>query len=223
VELPPKVRELYEKLEEDLIASVSGKEVVASNAAAASTKCRQIANGAVYVDDDLLSRTQGKKRQTLLLHDLKIEALRELIDELNGAQVLVAYEFNHDRDRLRKAFPDAVFMADANTTAKAKAIEAAWNAGEIGILFGHPASMGHGLNFQKGNAQHVIWFSMFWDLELYDQFIKRVRRQGNKAKRVFVHHFIAKDTVDEVVYHVQRGKARTQTALLDALVTIRGR
>jgi SNF2 family DNA or RNA helicase len=81
--------------------------------------------------------------------------------------------------------------------------------------------MGHGLNFQKGSAQHVVWFSMFWDLELYDQFIKRIRRQGNKAQRVFVHHLIAKDTVDEVVFHVQRAKTRTQTALLDALKEVR--
>lgn len=221
VELPPKVRDLYDKLEDELIASIADKDVVASNAAAASTKCRQIANGAVYVDDDLASKVVGKKREVLGLHELKMEALDELIDELNGAPVLVAYEFNHDRDRLRKKFPNAVFMADAKTQVKAKAIETAWNNGEISILFGHPASMGHGLNFQKGSAQHVIWFSMFWDLELYDQFIKRVRRQGNKAKRVFVHHLIAKDTVDEVVFHVQRDKSRTQTALLDALKEVR--
>lgn len=222
VELPPKVRDLYDKLEDELVASAQGKDVVAANAAAASTKCRQIANGAVYVDDDIASRVAGKKRDVMELHDLKLDALEELIDELNGAQVLVAYEFNHDQSRLRKRFPKAVFMSDANTQAKAKAIEDAWNAGEIPILFGHPASMGHGLNFQKGNAQHVVWFSMFWDLELYDQFVKRIRRQGNKATRVFVHHIMARKTVDEVVYYVQGSKTKTQNALLQALVASRG-
>lgn len=222
VELPPKVRALYEELEDELVATIKGKDVVASNAAAASTKCRQIANGAVYVDDDLASRVLGKKRTVLSLHDLKTEALKEIIDELNGAQVLVAYEFNHDRDRLRKAFPDAVFMADATTQDKTKAIETAWNNGEIQMLFGHPASMGHGLNFQKGNAQHVVWYSMFWDLELYDQFIKRIRRQGNKAKRVFVHHIIARDTVDVDVYYVQKSKDKTQRKLLEAIGARRG-
>lgn len=221
VELPPKVRDMYEALEEDMLAKLDERIVVASNAAAASTKCRQVANGAVYVDDDIASKVLGKKRDVLELHDLKLAALDELIEGLNGAPVLVAYEFNHDRDRLRKKYPDAVFMADATTQAKAKAIEDAWNRGDITILFGHPASMGHGLNFQKGSAQHVIWFSMFWDLELYDQFIKRIRRQGNKAKRVFVHHILAKDTVDEVVFHAQRGKTRTQNALLDALKGLR--
>jgi SNF2 family DNA or RNA helicase len=217
VDLPPKVQEFYDGLEQELLAKISDKEVVAGNAAAASTKCRQIANGAVYVDDDIASRIQGKKRDVLDLHDLKLDALEDLIGELNGQPALVAYEFNHDIARLRKRFPDATFMADATTLAKTKALEAAWNAGEISVLFGHPASMGHGLNFQKGDAQHVVWFSMFWDLELYDQFIRRVRRQGNKAKRVFVHHMMARDTVDDIVFHVQRAKTKTQTALLDAL------
>lgn len=217
VELPAQVRKLYADLEDDLLAKLESKQVVASNAAAASTKCRQIANGAVYIDDDLASKVAGKKRDVMDCHDGKISALQDLVDELNGKPLLVAYEFNHDRDRLRKAFPDAVFMADATTQAKAKAVEDAWNNNEITLLFGHPSSMGHGLNFQKGSAHHVAWFSMFWDLELYDQFIKRVRRQGNKAGRVFVHHFMARKTIDEVIYIVQRSKARTQTALLDAL------
>lgn len=217
VELPAKVAKLYETLEDELIAQVDKRDVVASNAAAASMKCRQIANGAVYIDDDLASRVAGKKRDVAELHDAKLQDLRDLIDELGGQQVLVAYEFNHDRDRLRKAFPEAEFMSDAKTSAQAKALEDRWNAGEIAVLFGHPASMGHGLNFQKSSAQHVVWFSMFWDLELYDQFIRRIRRQGNKALRVFVHHIMARKTVDEVVYRVQGSKTKTQAALLAAL------
>lgn len=217
VDLPPKVRKLYDEVEDDLLAELDEKKVVAANSAAASTKCRQIANGAVYIDDDLASRVAGKTRSVMDLHDEKVSALKDLVDELNGAPLFVAYEFNHDIDRLRAAFPHAVFMCDAKTITQAKEVERAWSANEISLLFGHPASVGHGLNFQKGSAQHVAWFSMFWDLELYDQFIRRVRRQGNKSKRVFVHHIMARDTVDETVYHVQRAKARTQTALLAAL------
>lgn len=223
VDLPPKIVDLYEALEEEFLTKVGTKEIVAANAAAASTKCRQVCNGAVYIDDDLASRVQGKKRDVLALHDVKLEALRDLVDELNGQQLLVAYEFNHDEDRLRKEFPEAVFMSDAKNMAKAKAVEAAWNAGEIPMLVGHPSSMGHGLNFQKSHAQHVVWFGMTWDLELYDQFIKRIRRQGNKALRVFVHHIMARDTIDETIFFVQRGKARTQNALLDALESRRTR
>lgn len=221
VELDSKSRKLYDDLEEDLLAKAEEKKVVAANGAAASSKCRQISNGAVYIDDDTASKVQGKKREVLEVHDAKIQALKDLVEELNGAPVFVAYEFNHDESRLRAAFPNGVFMSDAKTGAKAKEIETRWNAGEIDVLFGQPASVGHGLNFQKGSAQHVVWFSMFWDLELYDQFIKRVRRQGNKALRVFVHHIMCKDTVDEDVFFALRHKAKTQTALLDALVTRR--
>ena len=223
VELEPKARKLYDDLEEALLAKAEEKKVVAANGAAASSKCRQIANGAVYIDDDLESKVQGKKREVLPVHDGKINALEELIDELNGAPVFVAYEFNHDEARLRKAFPDATFMSDARNAAKAKEIEDAWNRGQISVLFGQPASVGHGLNFQKGSAQHVVWFSMFWDLELYDQFIKRVRRQGNKALRVFVHHIMCKGTVDEDVWYSLKSKAKTQGALLEALITRRRR
>lgn len=217
VDLPPKARKLYEALEDELLAKIGEKQIVAANAAAASTKCRQIANGAVYVDDDIASKVEGKRRDVLQVHDEKLQALRDLVDELGGEALLVAYEFNHDIARLRKEFPEAHFMADATTKAKAAAMEAAWNSGDIVILFGHPASMGHGLNMQKGNAAHVAWFSMFWDLELYDQFIKRVARQGNQSKRVFVHHFMARDTVDEVVFYAQKRKTKTQASLLDAL------
>lgn len=217
VDLDAKTQKLYADLEEDLLAKAEAKQIVASNGAAASSKCRQLCNGAVYVDDDLASRMAGKKRDVLEVHDAKIAALKDLVEELNGAPVFVAYEFNHDEARLRKAFPDAEFVADAKGQAKAKALEDRWNNNEISILFGQPASVGHGLNFQKGSAQHVVWFSMFWDLELYDQFNKRIRRQGNKATRVFVHHIMARDTVDEVVFYSLKSKDRTQTALLTAL------
>lgn len=222
VDLPPKVRDVYDELEDELIAGVENKEIVAGSAAAASTKCRQIANGAVYVDDDLASKVAGKKREVLELHDLKLEVLRELVDELQGEPLLVAYEFNHDLDRLRKFFgDDTPYIGAGVSERRAKEIESAWNAGDIPLLLGQPASMGHGLNFQKSNAQHVAWFSMFWDLEMYDQFIKRVRRQGNKSARVFVHHIMARETVDEVVWHVQRSKTKTQNALLEALTSRR--
>lgn len=222
IELPPKVRKLYDELEDELVAHAQGKDVIASNAASASTKCRQIANGAVYVDDDLLSRVQGKKRDILELHDLKLDALEETFDELNGAPMLVAYEFNHDLARLRKRFPDGVFMADYKSEKAIREVEAAWNGNEISQMFGHPASMGHGLNFQKGNASHVGLFSSLWDLELFLQFIQRIRRQGNKSSNVFLHHYLAKDTVDMIAYYAQKRKDKNQRALLDALVASRG-
>lgn len=221
--LPPKARDMYDKMEDLMIAKVEDKLVVAGNAAAASTKCRQIANGAVYVDDDVASIVRGSSgRKVLDVHDVKLEAVGELVEELQGHPFLLAYEFNHDLDRLLSHFGrDTPYIGAGVSAKRAKEIEDAWNAGELPLLLGHPASMGHGLNFQKSNGQHVGYFSMFWDLELYDQFIRRVRRQGNKAPRVFVHHFMMRDTCDEVIYFSQRRKERGQNALSDALSELR--
>ena len=91
-----------------------------------------------------------------------------------------------------------------------------WNQGKIPVLLAHPAAAGHGLNLQ-GYCQHVLWHSMTWDLELYEQFIARVLRQGNRYEHVTVHHIIAKDTIDEVMMRALRGKAKVQSRLLSAL------
>jgi SNF2 family DNA or RNA helicase len=219
LELPPAARDIYDKMEDVMIAKMEDKLIVAQNAAAASTKLRQIANGAVYVDDDMASIVRGSSsRKVLNVHDVKLEAVDELVEELLGNPFLLAYEFNHDLDRLLAHFGTGTpYIGSGVSANKAREIESAWNAGEIPLLLGHPASMGHGLNFQGCNAQHVGYFSMFWDLELYDQFIRRVRRQGNKAPRVFVHHFMMKDTVDEIIWFSQRHKERGQNLLSDAL------
>lgn len=222
VDLPPKVAQMYEALEEDLIAKLEENLIVASNAASASTKLRQLCNGALYVDDDIASLVRGAKRGVTPVHDAKLDAVEDLLEELQEQPLLLAYEFNHDLDRLLARFgKDTPYIGSGVSPAKAAQIEKAWNAGEIPLLLGHPASMGHGLNFQRGDAAHVGWFGMFWDLELYEQFIKRIHRQGNKATRVFNHHFIARRqgelTVDQLIYIAQRRKAKGQQALSDAL------
>jgi SNF2 family DNA or RNA helicase len=218
VDLPTKAKRAYEEMERVLLTQISNGEVVsAMSAASASMKCRQIANGGVY--RDLEHRVTAATRQERYehLHDSKTEALVELVEELSGKPLLVAYDFEHDVDRLRKALPDAVFACDY--TAKQFAdIEKRFNAGEISVLCGHPASLGHGLNLQE-RGNHVAWYGMTWNLELYDQFNLRVCRQGNKHKQVFVHLIMARNTVDEVIWEALQTKGATQKRLLDALNT----
>jgi SNF2 family DNA or RNA helicase len=221
VELPPAAQTLYDSMEEELLALYGENLITAGNGAAASMKCRQICNGALYVDDDIMSKTLGKKRGVLDIHDAKLDALEELNNELQGAQLLVGYEFNHDIDRLYKRFPNIVHIGKGVSPAEGKKIENAWNRGDIQMLAGQPASMGHGGNFQKSDAHHLCWFSMFWDYELYDQFIKRTLRQGNKSARFFNHHLIAKGTIDEAIYYDKIRKAKGQGELFDALSTLR--
>ena len=223
VDLPSNVMTMYNQLEEDLIAKIDSKVVVASTAAAASMKCRQMANGGIYLDPEVqaLIKLPKSNRQWLNLHTEKVDALADLIDELQGSPLLVAYDFAHDLDRLReKLGQDVPYIGGGVSAARSSELEQLWNAGKLPVLLGHPQAMAHGLNLQEmGN--HVCWHSLTWDYELYDQFIRRVLRQGNKAKKVFVHHIMARGTIDEVVLASVKSKRRGQNALFDALKKLR--
>jgi len=203
VTLPPDVMKTYRQVEGDFLAAVGGDTIVAANAAAAGVKCRQVANGAVYT---------GIEREWLPMHDEKLDALEDLLEELNGHPVLVLYEFDHDRQRIVDRFPHARTLKGENI---ARVVED-FNSGRIPLLIGHPASMGHGLNLQEA-CHHVIWFGITWNLEYYDQAIARVYRQGQSHGIVYCYHLKALDTKDEDVLEVLTKKDRTQQDLLCAL------
>lgn len=226
VELPPKAAKIYKQLEEELLAEIEGKTVSATTVATAVGKCKQVANGAVYIDriDEVTGERLSSKKRWEKVHDEKIDALLDLIDEMQGQQLLVAYEYQHDLERLLKALPRGTPYIGGGVSAKeAMRLEREWNAGRIPILLGHPQSIGHGMNLQGSSASAICWFSLPWDYELYDQFNRRLRRQGNDTERIFVHHILAKDTVDFAIFAALRSKQRTQDALLDALKALRRR
>lgn len=224
LDMPEGARAFYDRLEEDLIARVEDKVIVASNAAVASGKCRQVANGGIYLDPEVTSMgfkiLKGKK-EFVDLHNEKTDALEDLVEELQGEPLLVAYDFGHDLARLRARFPTAKFAADYPAK-KFNELEAAWNRGEIPLLFGHPQSIGHGLNLQEV-GKNVAWYALTWDFELYDQFIRRIRRQGSKSKKIFVHHLIMRDTIDEVMLYALKSKNKGQQALFNGLKELASR
>lgn len=218
VELPDDVRETYKEIEDDLITHIKNRVVVAANAASACMKCRQVAGGGLYFDPEIEQLLKRKaKRKWAYLHDEKLGAIESLIEELQGSPLLVAYEFAHDLTRLQQRFgKDVPYIGGGVSASKSNEIVKQWNAGKIPLLLGQPQSMAHGLNLQ-GAGSHVCWHTLTWDYERYDQLIRRVWRQGNTAKRVFVHHIIARDTIDELVLEVVRRKRHDQNALFDAL------
>lgn len=224
-DLPAEARRIYDELEDDMISRIGETKVIASNAAAVSTKCRQVASGGVYLDADALAASKtltravgrGKVRAWLDVHDEKTDIIEELVNELQGSPLLVAYDFNHDLARLQKRFPKAPFIGGGTTPSSATQTAAAWNCGDVPLLFGHPASIAHGLNLQSGPCQHVAWYSMTWRRDYYDQLNGRIRRQGSTHKRIFVHHILARRTVDEDIVWALRHKGRVQNALLDAM------
>lgn len=198
VVLEPKERRVYEQLKSDLVLDLDGATIDAANAAALSGKLLQLASGAIYTGDgDWAS-----------VHDRKLDALEDLIEAANGNPLLVAYWFTHDRERITARFPQA---RELKTSVDIEA----WNQGEIALGLIHPASAGHGLNLQSG-GHLLVWFSLTWSLELYQQTNARLYRQG-QSEPVTITHLVAEGTLDEVVLKALDAKDATQAALIDAV------
>jgi len=214
VDLPPKARALYQDMERRMFMELEGHEVEAFNAAARTMKCLQIANGAAYVDPEVVDDSSPKARAWKEIHDVKIQALEDVIEEAAGMPVLVAYHFRSDLDRLLRAFPGARTLDKNPTTLRD------WNAGKIQILLAHPVSAGHGLNLQDG-GNILAFFGHNWNLEEYLQIIERIgptrQAQSGHNRPVFIHHIVARDTIEEDVMKRMESKREVQDILLEAL------
>lgn len=197
VHLSSSERSLYDKLKRDMVLSLKGKEIDAVNAASLSNKLLQMANGAVYTEDG----------ETVRIHERKLDALEDLLEDANGRPVLVAYWFKHDLERIKSRFSVREIKTGADI--------ADWNQGKIPVAMIHPASAGHGLNLQAGGST-LIWFGLTWSLELYQQTNARLWRQGQK-ETVVIHHIITRGTIDEDVMAALRRKEKTQDSLIDAV------
>lgn len=197
VSLSEKEQKLYDSLKKDMVLSVGDDEIDAINAAALSSKLLQMASGAVYNDD----------KESIHIHDRKLDALEDLIEGANGKPVLVAYWFKHDLERIKERFDVREIKTSKDITD--------WNNGKISAAVIHPASAGHGLNLQLGGST-LIWFSLTWSLELYQQTNARLYRQGQKDT-VVIHHIVSKGTIDEDVMKALNAKEKIQDALIDSV------
>ena len=218
VELPKAAKQVHDQLYNQLITKINDRTVMAATAGSASIKCRQVANGAIYMDEEVKAFVKSSgKREWVGLHEAKTEALLDLIDELQGAPLLVAYDFKHDLERLQaKLGKDVPYIGGGVSTKRAAELEWLWNAGKLPVLLGHPQSIGHGLNLQEA-GNHICWYSNTWDYELYDQFNKRVLRQGNKHKHVYIHRIIANVAIDRAMVQALERKQKGQNAFFDAI------
>lgn len=220
IEMPAKARKIYDQMEDEFFTNMEGQLFTADGAAALSMKCRQLASGALYEDrvDPETGVPRLGKRKYKILHDEKLDALEDLIDELQGQQLFIGYYFGHDKDRILERLGDDIPVIGGGTSdKKALEYEEAWNRGWITELLGHPNSVGHGLNFQRSSAGHIAIFSPTWSYEDYDQFIRRLLRQGNKALRIMLHQFCTAGTVDELLYAAMHRKGALQDRLHAAL------
>ena len=199
IALPEKALRTYRQMEREHLLEIKDETITAANAAAVMGKLLQIAGGASYNDEGGYS----------VFHDEKIKALSDIIDTSSGS-VLVFYGFRHERTRLLEAL-DKWNPRELKTEQDITD----WNDGKIQVLLAHPASVGYGLNLQAG-GHVIVWYSLPWSLELYQQANARLHRQG-QTEAVIVHHLIASGTVDEQVIKALREKNTGQTALMEAL------
>lgn len=219
VELPPKARKIYDEVEKDFFTILDGgRSVEAVSAAVASGKCAQVANGGLY--HDAAPGVVGA-RTWENLHYAKTQALTDIVDELNGHQMFIAYDFHHDLERIKETIGVKTANISEAKLPDALKMQERWNAGDIDLMLGHPASVGHGLNLQKSSCENITMHSIGWNYDDFDQFLRRVGRQGNKAEHVYVNLILAKDTVDEAKYWSLMQKGRTQDELMGALAEYR--
>lgn len=203
VYLSEEERKRYESLKRDLILELPEGEITAANAAALSGKLCQMANGAIYSDDESVLR----------IHDRKLDALEDIIESANGKPLLVAYWYKHDLERIMERLDKLkVNYAKLDTDASIKK----WNAKKLDVALIHPASAGHGLNLQSG-GETLVWFGLTWSLELYQQTVARLWRQGQTADTVVIQHIITEGTDDLKILKALEQKDFTQASLIDAV------
>ena len=210
IDLDPVSRAKYNEMEERMMLDIAEGRVVAANAAVASSKCRQICNGAIYT---------GENEEWEPVHDLKIKAVEELLEELNGDPALITYEFKFDRERLEKKF-NFPCISTGNISKDRDAIQK-FSRGETVTVIGQPQSVALGTDGLQDSCHDIIMMGCPWSFLNYEQVIDRIRRQGNKSPHVTVHRILCRGTVDERVVKVLEGNDRSQAAFLKMLEELR--
>ena len=186
-------RKRYDEMEATMVTG----NVTAANVAVLAGKLGQMANGAVYDSQGLVHH----------IHDAKLDALEEIVDQ--GEPVLCFTAYVHDYDRIRARFPQA-WKFDGEPSLRA------WQAGQIKLLVMHPASGGHGVDGLQVGGNVAVWFGLPYSLDLYEQANARLHRPG-QANSVVVHHIVAVGTIDERIVQVLQAKGDMQQALIDAV------
>ena len=211
IEMPSELRGMYEQLEKEFFLTLdSGTDIEVFNQAALTNKCLQFSNGAVYPIPGMPLWEP--------VHDMKLEALEEILDEAQGSPVLCAYAYRSDAQRIMEKFKhlDPINLTECKSESSLVNAMARWKSGDCALMIGHPASMGHGIDGLQKNGHILVWYGLNWSLDLYDQFNARVRRQGQGVP-VICHRLLMRDTLDQAQALALDEKATTQAGLRNAV------
>jgi SNF2 family DNA or RNA helicase len=211
IEMPDDLRAKYDKMEKEFFLVLdSGKEVEAFNQASLTNKCLQFSNGAMYPVAGMPLWEP--------VHDLKLEALEEILDEAQGSPVLCAYAYRSDAARIMEKFKhlDPINLTECKSEVSLTNAMRRWKTGDCALMIGHPASMGHGIDGLQKNGHILVWYGLNWSLDLYEQFNARVRRQGQGVP-VICHRIMCQATLDQAQALALDDKATTQAGLRNAI------
>jgi SNF2 family DNA or RNA helicase len=211
IELPDDLRAKYNRMEKEFFLTLdSGKEVEAFNAAALTNKLLQFSNGAMYPVAGMPLWEP--------IHDLKLDALEEIIDEANGQPVFCSYAYRSDAERIMERFKDIdpINLTECKSEQSLATAMHRWKTGDCRLMIAHPASAGHGIDGLQKTGHTLVWYGLNWSLELYDQFNARLRRQGQGVP-VICHRIMCKDTLDQAQALALDEKATTQAGLRSAV------
>lgn len=198
VTLPPATLAQYRRFERTMV--LQEYDIEAVSAGVLTNKLLQFANGGLYLEDGSVQP----------VHDLKLRMLDSIVEEACGEPILIAYSYKFDLERIRRRFPKFRVFGESKSDMRD------WNAGRIPGLIVHPASAGHGLNFQYG-GHHAVWYGLNWSLELYKQFNKRLHRSGQAAEHVYMHRILARGTEDEHMLLALEAKGQTQDHITESV------
>ena len=215
LELPSKLRSKYEDLEKKFFFELdNGRGIEVFNSAAMTNKVLQFANGAVY---PIAGMSLWEP-----VHNLKLEALEDIIEEAGGQPVLCAYGYRSDAERILAHFKNLrpINLTDCKTEKSLSTAMARWQDGDCPLMIGHPASMGHGIDGLQDNGHILVWFGLNWSLDLYDQMNARLRRQGQGAP-VVCHRLLMDRTMDLAQRDALESKATTEVSLRKAIKSYR--
>ena len=205
VTLPKPLLARYKEFEREMAIDVLNswdqeETIEAVNKGVLTGKLLQFANGSLYNSD----------KQAIRLHDLKLDVLSSIVEEANGSPILCAYSFQFDLEAIKKRFRFARVFGQSKSDMRD------WNAGRIPLMLLHPASAGHGLNFQYA-SNIAVWYGLTWSSELYQQFNKRLPRSGQKHDKVFLHRIMARKTMDENILPVLQDRKATEDRIKAAV------
>jgi SNF2 family DNA or RNA helicase len=211
IEMPDELRAKYDRLEKEFFMVLdSGKEIEAFNQAALTNKCLQFSNGAMY---PIAGMPLWEP-----VHDMKLDALEDIIDEAQGSPILCAYAYRSDAARIMEKFKALrpINLTECKSESSLTNAMHRWKTGDCQLMICHPASAGHGIDGLQKRGNIMVWYGLTWSLDLYEQMNARLRRQGQGVP-VICHQIMCRDTLDQAQMIALHDKATNQESLRNAV------